>query len=32
VVDPQLDLVEEDQDNFNENHFEITYGFGAIIH
>tara|TARA_B100000609_G_scaffold135088_1_gene108078 strand:+ start:52 stop:327 length:276 start_codon:yes stop_codon:yes gene_type:complete len=32
VVDLQLDLVEEDQDNFNENHIEITHGFGAIIH
>jgi len=32
VVDPLLDLAEEDQDNFNENHFEITFGFSAIIY
>jgi hypothetical protein len=31
-VDPQLDQVEEDQDNFNEKHIEINHGFGAIIH
>ena len=32
VVDHRLDLVEEDQDNFNEKYIDITYGFGAIIH